>query len=97
MLIQMPIIMGLFALLRNPMQYITDDSMIFAFHESFAWIRRPESAGSMDPANHSRRCNIYFVFHDAGFIDGGTDANNQMAGMHENDEIHFPDHDFVDG
>ena len=36
MLIQMPIIMGLFALLRNPMQYITDDSMIFAFHESFS-------------------------------------------------------------
>ena len=39
MLIQMPIIMGLFALLRNPMQYIADDSMIFAFHESFLWIK----------------------------------------------------------
>ena len=38
MLIQMPIIMGLFALLRNPMKYIADDSMIFAFHESFLWI-----------------------------------------------------------
>ena len=39
MLIQMPIIMGLFALLRNPMMYISDDSMIFAFHESFVWIK----------------------------------------------------------
>lgn len=39
MLIQMPIIMGLFALLRNPMQYMgNDSSMIFAFHESFIWI-----------------------------------------------------------
>jgi len=38
MLIQMPIIMGLFALLRNPMQYITDENMLFAVHESFLWI-----------------------------------------------------------
>ena len=38
MLIQMPIIMGLFALLRNPLRYITEDSMIFAFHEPFLWI-----------------------------------------------------------
>ena len=39
MLIQMPIIMGLFALLRNPMRYMTNDNMIFAFHESFLWIK----------------------------------------------------------
>ena len=38
MLIQMPIIMGLFALLRNPMQYINGDGMLFAVHESFLWI-----------------------------------------------------------
>ena len=38
MLIQMPIIMGLFALLRNPLRYVTEDSMIFAFHEPFLWI-----------------------------------------------------------
>lgn len=38
MLIQMPIIMGLFALLRQPMNYITDESMLFAVHESFLWI-----------------------------------------------------------
>lgn len=38
MLIQMPIIMGLFALLRNPMAYMNDDSMLFAVHEEFLWI-----------------------------------------------------------
>ena len=38
MLIQMPIIMGLFALLRNPMMYMNDNSMIFAYHEPFIWI-----------------------------------------------------------
>lgn len=38
MLIQMPIIFGLFALLRNPMAYISSDSMLLAVHESFFWI-----------------------------------------------------------
>ena len=38
MLIQMPIIMGLFALLRTPMTYMNDDSMLFAVHEKFLWI-----------------------------------------------------------
>ena len=39
MLIQFPIIMGLFALLRNPMKYMpTGNEMIFANHESFLWI-----------------------------------------------------------
>ena len=40
MLIQFPIIMGLFALLRNPMKYMpTGSTMIFANHESFLWIK----------------------------------------------------------
>lgn len=41
MLIQMPIIMGLFALLRNPMQYLPESTlstMVFAVHEPFLWI-----------------------------------------------------------
>ena len=38
MLIQMPIIMGLFALLRNPMLYMNSESMIMAVHESFLWV-----------------------------------------------------------
>ena len=39
MLIQFPIIMGLFALLRNPMKYMPGSEMIFANHESFLWIK----------------------------------------------------------
>ena len=35
----MPFIMGLFALLRNPLSYMTSDSMIMAVHESFLWIK----------------------------------------------------------
>lgn len=38
MLIQMIVIMGLFALLRNPMNNISSDKMLFAIHESFLWI-----------------------------------------------------------
>ena len=40
MLIQFPIIMGLFALLRNPMKYMpADPTLMFANHESFLWIK----------------------------------------------------------
>lgn len=38
MVIQLPIILGLFALLRNPLLYMSDSSMITAVHESFLWI-----------------------------------------------------------
>lgn len=38
MVIQMPIIMGLFALLRNPMAYMSNDNMLFAVHDRFLWI-----------------------------------------------------------
>lgn len=39
MLIQMPIIFGLFALLRNPLAYMgTSEQMLFAIHESFLWM-----------------------------------------------------------
>lgn len=39
MLIQFPIIMGLFTLLRSPMKYMpSDPEMMFANHESFLWI-----------------------------------------------------------
>lgn len=38
LLIQLPIIWGLFALLRNPMDYISNSDMVIAVHESFFWI-----------------------------------------------------------
>lgn len=39
MLVQMIVIMGLFTLFRNPMNYIKSDDMLFAIHESFLWIQ----------------------------------------------------------
>lgn len=40
MVIQFPIIMGLFTLLRNPMKYMGDNiEMVYANHESFLWIK----------------------------------------------------------
>ena len=39
MIIQMIVIMGLFTLLRNPIQYMNSDNMLFAVHESFLWIK----------------------------------------------------------
>lgn len=39
MIIQMPIILGLFALLRTPLIYMADNTaMIMAVHESFFWV-----------------------------------------------------------
>lgn len=38
MIIQMFVIMGLFALFRNPMSYMTDENMLYAIHENFLWI-----------------------------------------------------------
>ena len=39
MLIQVIVISGLFMLLRNPLNYYTDEKMVFAIHESFLWIK----------------------------------------------------------
>jgi len=39
MLIQMPVIFGLFALLREPLNYISSSEMIVAVHENFIWIK----------------------------------------------------------
>lgn len=38
MLIQMPIIFGLFALLRSPTDFISSNTMLMAVHEAFLWI-----------------------------------------------------------
>lgn len=39
MLIQFPIIIGLFSLLRNPMAYISQPIMLQAIHEDFLWVQ----------------------------------------------------------
>ncbi len=38
LLIQLPIIWGLFGLLRNPTEYINNSDMVLAAHESFLWV-----------------------------------------------------------
>ena len=38
LLVQMPIIMGLFSLLRSPLEYMAAPEMIAAVHESFLWV-----------------------------------------------------------
>lgn len=38
MLVQMPIILALFVLLRNPIAFITNPQMLMGVHESFLWI-----------------------------------------------------------
>lgn len=39
MFIQLIVISGLFVLLRYPLNYIQDENMVFAVHESFLWIK----------------------------------------------------------
>ena len=46
MIVQMVIIMGLFMLLRNPIQYMNSETMVFAIHEKFLWI---EDLAQPDP------------------------------------------------
>lgn len=38
LLIQMPVIMGLFALLRDPLSYMENSAMVIAVHEKFLWV-----------------------------------------------------------
>ena len=89
MLIQMPIIMGLFALLRNPLWYMADDSMIFAFHESFMWIKDLSQPDPwILPIIAGVATFISFTMNQALSDSGG--ANNQMNGMMKMMKYIFP-------
>ena len=46
MVVQMIVIMGLFTLLRNPVQFMSSENMVFAVHENFLWI---EDLSQPDP------------------------------------------------
>jgi YidC/Oxa1 family membrane protein insertase len=90
MLIQMPIIMGLFALLRNPMRYMSDDNMIFAFHESFIWIK---DLSQPDPWILPIIAGVatFFAFTlNRALTDSAGAAANQMAGMTKMMQYVFP-------
>jgi YidC/Oxa1 family membrane protein insertase len=90
MLIQMPIIMGLFALLRNPMRYMSDDNMIFAFHESFLWIK---DLAQPDPWILPIIAGIatFIAFSmNRILMDTGNSQANQMQGMTKMMQYVFP-------
>lgn len=89
MLIQMPIIMGLFALLRNPMRYMTDDNMIFAFHESFLWIK---DLSQPDPWILPIIAGVatFFAFTMNRALQDSAAAANQMQGMTKMMQYIFP-------
>lgn len=87
MIVQMFIIMGLFALLRTPMTYL-DTNMLFAIHEPFLWIKDlaqpdkwilPISAGVA----------TFFAFSMNSMSMGGTNAQ-QTAMMSKIMKYFFP-------
>ncbi len=89
MLIQMPIIMGLFALLRQPMQYMEDDSMLFAVHESFLWIMDLSQPDKwILPILAGVATFISFYFNQQQTDDSGAAA--QMNGMMKMMKFIFP-------
>ena len=89
MLIQMHIIMGLFALLRNPIRYMTDDNMIFAFHESFMWIN---DLSQPDPWVLPIIAGVatFFAFTMNRALMDSPSGPNQMAGMTKMMQYVFP-------
>lgn len=90
MLIQFPIIIGLFSLLRNPMKYMENSpEMIMAVHEKFLWINDlaqpdvwilPIMAG----------ITTFISFTVTQAQNPTNQANNQMAGMMKMMKYFFP-------
>ncbi len=81
MLIQFPIIIGLFALLRNPTTYITDPSMLQAVHESFLWVMDLSQPDLwVLPIAAGVATYFSFVLNSSSAIDNPT-ANNPTMKM----------------
>ena len=93
MIVQMFIIMGLFALLRTPMSYL-DTNMLFAIHEPFLWIK-DLAQPDMDSSDLRRCRDIFLVFHEQR--DGFYGRRERAADCDDvqGHEILFPDYDFV--
>lgn len=89
-LIQMPIIFGLFALLRNPVLYITGDDMLIATHEAFVWIM---DLSQPDPwiLPVAAGLTTFISFSQTQSQQSGmTDANAAMAPMMKIMKYFFP-------
>ncbi len=79
LLVQMPIIMGLFSLLRNPLDYMAQPEMVVAVHEAFLWIpdlSQPDSWILPIAAGLST-----FFTYSQTMGSTPSDANNMMSGM----------------
>lgn len=89
MLIQMPIIFGLFALLRNPLAYISGEKMLLAIHESFLWI---PDLSQPDPWILPLAAGIttFFSFTLTQKQSGADDENNPGAAMMKPMKYFFP-------
>jgi YidC/Oxa1 family membrane protein insertase len=92
MLIQMPIIMGLFALLRNPTMYLSGkiDYMIMAVHQNFFWIpdlSQPDLWALPILAAITTFITFSMTQQQTGQVDG---AAAQMGGMMKMMKYIFP-------
>ena len=89
-LLQMPIILGLFALLRNPMMFIEGEGMVLAVHESFLWIKDLSQPDMwILPFAAGVTTFISFVQTQAQ-QKGMADANPMMASMMKMMKYFFP-------
>ncbi len=89
MLIQMPIIFGLFALLRNPMLYLSSNDMLMAVHENFIWI---SDLSQPDPWILPIAAGIttFISFSQTQAQQAGSEASAQMAPMMKMMKYFFP-------
>lgn len=80
MLIQMPIIFGLFALLRDPMSFMHGTTMLMAIHESFFWIM---DLSQPDPwiLPFAAGITTYISSAQSQAQQGNNAANQQMSAM----------------
>jgi YidC/Oxa1 family membrane protein insertase len=88
MLIQMIVIMGLFQLLRYPLQYLSSEDMVFAVHESFLWIH---DLAQPDPWILPIIAGVatFVSFSMTQALNKGSNPN-QMAGMMKMMQFVFP-------
>jgi YidC/Oxa1 family membrane protein insertase len=87
-LVQMPIIFGLFALLRNPMVFIESDKMLMAVHEAFFWI---EDLSQPDPWVLPILAGVatFFAFRLSQQYNVGI-TENTMSGVMKMMQYFFP-------
>jgi YidC/Oxa1 family membrane protein insertase len=96
MLIQMPIILGLFTLLRNPMTYLPKGdlaTMIFSVHESFFWIKdlsHPDLWILPILAGITTYISFSISQSQGGMGMGDNPQAQQMAGMMKGMKYFFP-------